>query len=830
MQIRTLAPCRIAIPLALALVAAALPLWGAVIVTGKVVDETGAPVRDVRITVSPANASQTAPGAPAATSDPSGAFQLTIPAPGVYRVRAEREGFFLFTNDRLALEEGVPLEVHMSHLKELAESVDVRYSPPVIDPQQTQDTKQLNNQEILNVPYPASQDYRSALPLLPGAILDNSGQIHMNGGDTNQTNYRLNGFEVSDPATGTLSARLNVDTVQTLEWDASRFSPQQGKGSAGTLDVKTEMGDDRWRFGATNFIPGVASQHGLYLNHWSPRVKVSGPIKKGKIWFHNASDAFYTLDTVSGLPEGQNRTRAANGTNLTRLQWNFTSSHILTASFLFNVNDATRNGLSFLSPAETTVNQRQVLFLGTIKDQWMVGGGLIEFGYAATRNFVQSAPQGNQTYVVTPFGARGNYFQSQTTWTDREEWLTNWYLKPINAHGTHQIQIGADVETSGIDQTIYRHEYITVRADNSLVRDVQFLGSPRQFINNVEVYGYALDRWNPAPNLTVEGGFRTQWDEYTGGAPIAPRVAAAWSPKKAGGTKFTAGWGVFYDSVTLSMLALSEEQTSLATFYGPSGLPLGSPVETEFVLKPGNLRLPRFALTSFSTERRLPFGIYGKLNLISREGSRGFTFTDSLVSPGLNLYVLSNTQRQRYRAAEVALRRTFLSKYEWFASYTRSVAYANAVVNYSIANPIFAAQTGGPLPWDAPNRFLAWGWLPVERRWFPGFLRSVVGDTDAQVLVDFRTGFPFTVTNETGNLVGPPDGRRFPMYGTLNLGLERRFPFRGYLFGLRVSLINALNRLNPNVVNSDIDSPQFLAYQRGQARAVNLRLRFLGRK
>jgi hypothetical protein len=78
--------------------------------------------------------------------------------------------------------------------------------------------------------------------------------------------------------------------------------------------------------------------------------------------------------------------------------------------------------------------------------------------------------------------------------------------------------------------------------------------------------------------------------------------------------------------------------------------------------------------------------------------------------------------------------------------------------------------------------------------------------------------------------VGAPDARRFPDFATVNIALERRFPFRGYLWAWRVGLVNALNRANPNVVNSDIDSPQFLTYQRGQVRAVDVRLRFLGRK
>jgi hypothetical protein len=730
----------------------------------------------------------------------------------------------------VALDGGSPLEIQMNHLKELAESLDVHYSPPVIDPQQTSDTKQLNSQEILNIPYPASQDYRNALPLMPGAILDNGGQVHLNGGETQQANYRLNGFDISDPATGGLTARLNVDTIQTLQWDASRFSADKGKGSSGTVDIKTQMGDDRWRFGGTNFIPGLSSQDGWHVNHWSPRATVSGPLKRGRVWFHNALEAYYTVSTVSGLPRGQNQTRSGSGSNLTRLQWNITNSQILTASFLANISDDNRNGLSFLTPVSTTLNRKTSLFVGAIKDQWSVGGGLIEFGFANSTTYLRSAPQGNQSYVVTPYGAQGNYYLDQTTATGRQEWLVNGFSAPIQWYGRHQIEAGVDAEHSDIDQTIDRSDYSTVGVGNILVREVQFLGSPRQFGNNSEAYGYALDRWNPTETLVVEAGFRTQWDQYAGGAPIAPRLASSWSPKWARGAKFSAGWGVFYDAITLNMLALSQEQTSISTFYGISGAVSGQPIETQFLLRKQDLRLPRFALTSFTAEKKLPWEVYGKVNLISREGSRGFAFEDVLVSPSLNQYVLDNIQRQRYRAAEFSLRRTFLSRYEWFASYTRSEARANAVVHYTVDNPILAPQAGGPLPWDAPNRFLAWGWAPIEKKWFPGFLQPLIGETDLQLQLDYRTGFPFSVANETGNLVGAPNSLRFPDFETLNVALERRFKFRGYLWAWRVSLVNALNRSNPNVVNSDIDSPQFLAYQRGQARAVNVRLRFLGKK
>jgi len=163
--------------------------------------------------------------------------------------------------------------------------------------------------------------------------------------------------------------------------------------------------------------------------------------------------------------------------------------------------------------------------------------------------------------------------------------------------------VGVDVERSDLNQTIFRHDLTVVRADDSVVRTVQFLGSPQQFRTNVEAYSYVVDRWSPWPTLTLEGGFRTQWDEYTGGAPPAPRIAASWAPKQLGGLKLSAGWGIFYNAVNLGMLALNQEQTSMSTYYAPDGTQIGVPLQSMFALQPHDLRLPRFAITSFTAER-----------------------------------------------------------------------------------------------------------------------------------------------------------------------------------------------------------------------------------
>jgi hypothetical protein len=193
-------------------------------------------------------------------------------------------------------------------------------------------------------------------------------------------------------------------------------------------------------------------------------------------------------------------------------------------------------------------------------------------------------------------------------------------------------------------------------------------------------------------------------------------------------------------------------------------------------------------------------------------------------------YDLRNTRRDRYDAVELSVRRTFARQYEWSAGYTRSSARTNAAVDYSLENPIFARQGPGPFPWDAPHRLLSWGWAPIPQRLLPERLRFVTRETTVAFLAEYRTGFPFSVVNEEGFLVEPPNSRRFPRYFNINLHFERKFRAMHYLWAWRFGFNNITNNGNPNVVNNVIDAPGFLAFGRGQQRAFSVRLRLLGKR
>jgi len=232
-------------------------------------------------------------------------------------------------------------------------------------------------------------------------------------------------------------------------------------------------------------------------------------------------------------------------------------------------------------------------------------------------------------------------------------------------------------------------------------------------------------------------------------------------------------------------------------------------------------------MLSLSVEHELPLGMQGRATYIRKVGTGGLSFFNDL-EPQISLLRLRNWRNDRYDSFELSVRKT-IGRFEWMGSYTKSSARSDAVIDYSLEDPMFAPQAPGPFPWDAPERFLTWGWAPLPKRILPRWLRPVINDTTVAYLAEYRTGFPFSVVNDENLLVGDPNSRRLPSYFNINLHFERRFRFMHYQWAWRFGVNNLVNSGNPNVVNNNIDSPMFLAYGRGQQRAINVRLRFLGR-
>ncbi len=784
----------------------------------KVVDENGVAVASVRVVVVQAETQIALKG----ETDYAGHYNFTDLAAGRYRLRVEKEGFYATLLDHLQPGTTQTLEITLYHQQEIAESVNVVDSPKAIDPTETAVSESLNYREILNLPYPTTRDIRSALPFIPGVLRDATGQIHAGGADTSQILDQLDGFNITHPMSGLLELRLSPDALREVSIQTSRYSAELGKGSGGVLSLSTAMGDDRYRFSTTNFIPAVQTDKGVHFNDWTPRATFSGPLRRKRAWVFDAANAEYNLNIVSELPVGADRGSLWRLGNLAKVQVNLSPTNILTAGFLVNQLYASHVGLTRFGPLETTRDQRQSAYLFTIKDQaYLAHGLLLELGFSHNQFRAHDQPLGSSLpYQIFPAGSSGNYFKTTDGWARRLQAIANLTLPVRNWHGRHEFRLGIDLDRITVDQSFERRPILIRRENGTLSRQISFINSPRFSQHNSEVSGFVQDRWSVSERWLLEAGLRLDWDQILRRVVASPRFASTYLLTRSGETKFSVGIGLYRDATNLDLITRPSAGRRFDLSYAADGqTPAGPPVETLFRVDQQRLTAPRFVNWSLGLEHKLPAAIYMRVEMLQKRGSRGFAFINlDQPGPGRSLFELGNQRRDRYDSISITLRRTLKENYALLASYTRSAARSNAVLDYTLDNPIFSPQAGGPLPWDAPNRLLSWGFLPLLKRF------------DIAYALDWRNGYPFNLVNQEQKLAGAPGLKRFPTYFSLNLHLERRFQLFGLKWALRAGFNNITSRANPSVINNNVDSPQFLNFGGTGHRVFTGRIRLLGKK
>jgi len=785
-----------------------------------IVDENGAAVPSARITLTPPR------GTPLhGETDYAGRKDFSSLVRGDYSLQVEKEGFFAVTQRGIPVGELASAEVTLNHVREFSEQVNVVYSPPAIDPAKTQSSETLDSQAIINLPFPVERDIRYALPLLPGVLQDSTGQLHVSGASTRQVYDQIDGFNVSDPATGEFLTRVSVDALRSADVASSRYSTEYGKASGGVISLRTGTGDDHWRLTGTDPIPGIQDRRGLSFSNWTPRALVSGPIRTGKAWFMDALEGEYDLTVFTELPGNADRYSVWRGSNLSKAQVNLAQNNNLTVGLLVNSLFSPHSGLDPLDPISTTQRYSTNAYMFTAKDQHLFHSGwLLEAGVAASSFYTSVVPMGDQTYVINPNGTGGNYYLTNHGKGARTEEIGNLFLPPQHAAGKHEFKLGVDFDRIEDHQEFSRQPYVVENTSGVVTRRVTFTSAPPFTRFDSESGGYAQDRWSITPRWLVEPGVRFDADSIVRGVWASPRIASTIMLKRNGDRKLSWGVGVYRDSSNLDILTRSLTGTRTDYFYDSTGMNLlQPPVLSTFSINPNQLLFSYVTNASVAFEQKLPKTTYLRFQVMDRRARNIWTFVNPGAStlpdgPFSGQFILTNNRHDHYDSAELTVRHVFRQNHVVYAAYTRSRALTNADFAYNLDNVLFSPQAGGPLAWDSPNRFQSWGWLP--------FIRKI----DVAYTLDWRDGFPFTLMNDSAEVVGAPYSQRFPTYFSADLSLERRFTFMGYQWALRAGVDNITDRGNYSYVNSDVDSPQFRTFSGNQGHAFIARIRLLGRK
>jgi len=756
-----------------------------------------------------------------AETDGAGRFTLRNLSAGDYKVEVRKQGFFLLSGEVLTLRAG-PNEVTftLNHAQELHEQVQVTAPSNQIDTQDTAQRSTLTSRDIRDIPVPSTHVLQQSLVALPEIVQDHRNVLHVAGARSGETQYLLDGFEIGDPVSGALTSRFNVDATRAAEIQTGRIGAAYAHSGASILSLETPEGDDRWRFGTTNPIPGINIQEGTHLGNWYPRFTFSGPIERGRFWFSDSISLQHTFDVIKQQPPGANTSEEWAGDNLLRLQYNVTPKHILRASFLYNRAQDTNLGLDALDPQSTTVDAKQRRAFVSLKDQVWLHDALLELGVAPDSAIHHYFPQGTEPYVLLVNGTSGNFFERLRQRGRRLQAMASVTATSRHWHGTHQLAAGLNVAGLVYSQSALRSEIQALRADGTLIRQTTFAGLASLRLSNTQTGGYVQDTWSISKRFLVQAGLRTDWDRFTQSAMAEPRLSANLLPFGDDRAKLSLGWGIHDAPLNLALLDQASDQRQTDTFYDSTGMVVvPPPVVSQFVLPAGGLQQPRFTTASAGWQQKIKHNTLISLELLTRDGNHQFAYVDQQPTQPGGIFLLQDHRKDRYRSATLSARHVFSETTEVYAAYRRSRARSDEVLNPALGSIFYVAQQPGPVAWDAPNRLLTWGWTPTH-----------IWGIGLSYFFEYRTGYPFSVVNLQQQLVGAANSMRFPAYASLNLGLEKKFGFRGYLWAARIEMVNVLDRQNPDTVVNNIEAPNFGTFSGGQGRALTARVRFVGKK
>jgi hypothetical protein len=202
-------------------------------------------------------------------------------------------------------------------------------------------------------------------------------------------------------------------------------------------------------------------------------------------------------------------------------------------------------------------------------------------------------------------------------------------------------------------------------------------------------------------------------------------------------------------------------------------------------------------------DRQVLDGLVLRVGYQQRNTSRDFVITP-LVDGDQGLLSVSNGGLSTYREFQVTGRYK-LRKHILNASYVHSKAFGDLNdLNQFLGNTpqvIIQANDRARLPFDAPNRFLFWGEFAA-----PGKI------TFAPV-VEYHSGFPYSLQNQERQYVGDRSAYRFPSFVSVDAQVTKQLSLP--LIGKAkagFSVFNLLNHYNPREVQSNVDSEHFGEY------------------
>jgi Carboxypeptidase regulatory-like domain len=708
--------------------------------------------------------------------------------------------------------------VALHQLNSHKEQVEVKATPDALEQTSSSSTLPVGSAKQLPS-HPATVS--DALPLLPGVARTQEGSLQISGAGEHRSALLVNSADVTDPATGEFGQTVPIDSVESLSVFQTPFRAEYGRFSAGLVSVETRRGSDTWKWELNDPFPDfrIRSWQLRGIKDATPRLNFEGPLLPGKLFFSEGFE--YQVKKVETItlpfPFNQRKTQGFN--SFSQVDFVLSDKQLITATVHVAPYRQQNVNIGYFNPEPVTPDASTHDITTTLADKWTVGeGDLFENTLSYTRFTAGTWAKGPLDMTITPTGNFGDYFAQQQRRASRVGLSSAYSLHSISLLGSHNVKFGSYFAGT-MDRANVNDRPVNIEGTNGqLLERIGFTGGSLVSKTDTEIAFYGQDHWLITPKLAVDAGIRAESQEISETLRIAPRLGLAYTPFSSTGTVLRGGAGLFYDRVPLDVYGFSQYPEQVVTTYGAGGGIATGPTtyynelgvvtsRSPFIFgrnTAGNFS-PHSTTWSFEVEQPVTRIFRIRASFMGSE-SAGLVNINPIAPSGSGtqgVMLLTGDSQSRYHQFEVTGRiRLEGDKQELFLSYVRSRARGdlNDFDSYlgNFPAPLVRPNQFGNLPTDLPNRIVAWGLFHLPY----SFMIAPV--------IEFRSGFPYAVTNADQAYVGTPFSARYPDFVSVDSRFSKDFSVSPkYKLRFSISGFNLTNHFNPESAFTNIAAPAY---------------------
>jgi hypothetical protein len=571
------------------------------VLTGHVYDQSGTPIRGVKLTVS----SDIQIGGPKITfSDDQGYFRIAGLSPGTFTVNAAAQNLKTMIHKNVKVTAGATNEVDILMEVETAEEqVRVVEKEPTVNTNSTIVGESFDQDFVTGLPL-GTRNYQGVMTLAPGVTdVGGGGNPNVRGGAFFNNNYLVDGFRTTDPVTHTFGTNFSFDAAAQQQVLTAGFGAENSDTLGGVTNVVTKSGSNRFE------AEGTFTYDDQHLKFFTDSndvgqnrtvigsVSVGGPVQKDRLWFYVSGQGVtqsFTLPLNENFPRHPAQTQSFFD-GFGKLTWQLTPRNKLELKASYS--PAVANNLLQNYLIEPEAEARQTQATRAVSLQWLAALGdslSVRTGLSVIQDSLGVGPQSCEwdpncdsvagIIDVNSGFSRQNY-TSQThraSQTVQLDGSFEWFSPSSPRWGTTDLKVGFKFYATSFEsaETVPGNA-VYVNA-GTMPAQLQEACSNDPKNNNgdchhawifsdisaTQTLGYISDAWKPTRYLTITPEIAAHLShsrndkgvEVTGVFALTPQLGVAWDATHDGRTVIRASAHSRIDPGFLALAGQSSRQ------------------------------------------------------------------------------------------------------------------------------------------------------------------------------------------------------------------------------------------------------------------------------